>query len=239
MDRTKSVVTPERFDSGMTFERYLAYIASPENLEREGSGGEGRKDLSGVVRAWYAASRLSDHQAAGWTWLCAQPGGPAKILVLSEDWSSDCRRDVPMLARVAEATGMELRIFNRDGRKFSKSQRPEVEGDPDSNADIMAAFMNAKNGQRFQSIPVAVFYTRDLQYLYHYTEFPAIYHKDRVVYEGIRAARFGETPQQTQERVAREFGALQQSPFFRVWACAGIDEMLSALHERLVMGSLA
>jgi hypothetical protein len=68
MDRTKSVVTPERFDSGMTFERYLAYIASPENLEREGSGGEGRKDLSGVVRAWYAASRLSDHQAAGWTW---------------------------------------------------------------------------------------------------------------------------------------------------------------------------
>ena len=73
MDRTKSVVTPERFDSGMTFERYLAYIASPENLEREGSGGEGRKDLSGVVRAWYAASRLSDHQAAGWTWLCAQP----------------------------------------------------------------------------------------------------------------------------------------------------------------------
>ena len=59
------------------------------------------------------------------------------------------------------------------------------------------------------------------------------------MYKGIRAARFGETPQQTQERVAREFGALQQSPFFRVWACAGIDEMLSALHERLVMGPLA
>jgi len=32
---------------------------------------------------------------------------------------------------------------------------------------------------------------------------------------------------------------LQQSPFFRVWARAGADEILSALHERLVLGSLA
>ena len=28
--------------------------------------------------------------------IAAQPDGPAKILVISEDWSSDCRRDVPM-----------------------------------------------------------------------------------------------------------------------------------------------
>jgi len=33
--------------------------------------------------------------------------------------------------------------------------------------------------------------------------------------------------------------ALQQSPFFRVWASAGVDEIISALHERLVVGSLA
>ena len=31
-----SVVTPERFASGMTFEEYLVYIGSPENLAREG-----------------------------------------------------------------------------------------------------------------------------------------------------------------------------------------------------------
>jgi hypothetical protein len=236
MDRTKSVVTPERFKSGRTFEQYLAYIGTPENLKREGTGGGTRPDNSTAMREWYEGSRLTDTQSAAWTWLAAQPGGPAKILVLSEDWSSDCRRDVPMLARVAEATGMELRIFNRDGQKFSKSARPEVDGEPGSNADIMAEFMNEKNGGRWQSIPVAVFYTKDLQYLYHYTEFPAIYHKDRVVTEKIRAPRPGETPAQTAERANREFGAFQKAPFFRMWASAGIDEMASALHERLVMG---
>ena len=40
-------------------------------------------------------------------------------------------------------------------------------------------------------------------------------------------------------RGARDFMALQQSPFFRVWASAGVAEIISALHERLVVGSLA
>jgi hypothetical protein len=55
----------------------------------------------------------------------------------------------------------------------------------------------------------------------------------------IRAARAGETPEQARERGDREFMALQATPFFRIWGCAGVDEMLSALHERLLLGSLA
>ena len=235
----QSVVTPERFGSGRTFEQYLAFIGTPENLEREGTGGAPRRDWTAHVRAWYEASRLSEAQTAAARWLASQPGGPAKILVISEDWSSDCRRDVPMLARLAEAGGLELRIFARDGRRFSRSQQPSLAEAPDSNADLMAEFMNVKNGQAWQSIPVAVFYTKDLECLYHYVEFPAIYHKDRLVYGHIRAPRPGETPAETQTRADREFMALQQSPFFRIWACAAVDEMLTALHERLVMGSLA
>jgi len=34
----------------------------------------------------------------------------------------------------------------------------------------------------------------------------------------------------------RDWGALQQSPFFPMWASAAVDEMISALHERLVVG---
>ena len=141
------------------------------------------------------------------------------------------------LARVAEATGMELRIFDRDGQKFGKTADPLSEPDHGKNADIMAEFMNEKNGGRWQSIPVVVFYDKDQRYLYHYIELPAIYHKDRVVTEKIRAPRAGETAAQTAERAGREFGAFQKAPFFRLWAGAGIDEMASALHERLVMGS--
>src|SRR5499426_270498 len=237
MDRGKSVVTPERFASGMTFDQYVAYVATPENLKREGSG-RPRADMSGHLRAAYAAARLHDSQTAAIKWLAAQPGGPAKILVISEEWSSDCRRDVPMFARLAEAGNLELRIFPRDGKKFGASQRPSLAEAPDSNADIMAEFLNEKNGQTWQSIPVVVFYTRELEYLCHYTEFPAMYHKDRLT-DHRRTPRPGEANEATQERAQREFFALQESPFFQIWKSAAIDEMLSMLHERLVVGSLA
>ena len=235
MAATPSAVTPERFASGRTFEQYLAYIGSPENLKREGSGEAARRDWSARIRAWYEASRLSDAQTSAWKWLASQPGGPAKILVISEDWSSDCRRDVPILARLAETANLELRIFNRDGQRFGRSQQPSLAEAPDSNADLMAEFLNAKNGQTWQSIPVAVFYTKNLDYLYHYVEYPAIYHKDRVRGHLV-AARPGETPAETRERGDREFMALQQSPFFRLWAAAAADEIISALHERLTVG---
>lgn len=234
MTTRSTVVTPERFASGLSFEQWLAYIGSPENLAREGSGGAPRRDYTAQVRAWYEATRLSDAQVEAIRWLAAQPKGPAKILAIAEEWSSDCRRDVPVLARLAEAGGLELRIFRRDGKRFSSSQRPSLAEAPDSNADIMAEFLNHKNGQTWASIPVAVFYTRDLEYIYHYIEYPAIYHKDRIVGH-IRAARPGESKEETQARADREFVALQQSPFFRIWACAAADEILTALYERLTV----
>ena len=237
MDRTTSVVTPERYASGMTFEQYLQYIATPENLRREGSpAGEARRDWSEWMRNWYHALRLSDAQHAAIRWLAAQPDGPKRILVIAEEWSSDCRRDIPILKRLAEAGGLELRIFRRDGQRFGQSPRPSLAEAPDSNADLMAEFLNEKKGQTWQSIPVAVFYTADLRYLYHYIEYPRIYDKDRLVYGHIRAPRAGETPEATKTRVDREFGALQASPFFRIWASAAIDEILTALHDRLVLG---
>jgi len=237
MERKTSVVTPERFASGMTFEQYVAYIGTPENLKREGSG-RPRSDMTANLRAGYAAAKLDDAQAAAIKWLTARPSGPAKVLVISEEWSSDCRRDVPMLARLAEAGGLELRIFRRDGQKFSSSHRPSLAEAPDSNADIMAEFLNTKNGQTWQSIPVAVFYTKNLEYIYHYTEYPAIYLKDQVI-GGIRAVRPGESKEETQQRGDRDFTELQRSPFFRIWAGAGVDEILSALHRKLVLGPSA
>ena len=40
---------------------------------------------------------------------------------------------------------------------------------------------------------------------------------------------------QAKERDQREFAALQGSPFFDLWASAGIDEILSALYEKLTV----
>jgi hypothetical protein len=241
----QSVVTPERFATGRTFDEYLAYTGSAENLAREafgsyfpdgGSKPAPRKDNSAVFRERYARARLSEHQAAAIKWLAAQPGGPAKILVISEDWSSDCRRDVPWIARLAEAGGLELRIFNRDGKRILGTRRPDPAAAPDANHDIMLEFLNAKDGGEWASLPVVVIYARDLRELHRYIEYPAIYHKDPIRARQ-QAARPGESAEQARERGMREFGAMQASPFFDVWASAGIDEILSALYEKRLLGS--
>jgi hypothetical protein len=241
-----SVVTAARFAKGMTFDEYVKWAGSPENLAREafgsyhpdaGSIGGPRKDNSAVFRERYARLRLADHQAAAIKWLAAQPGGPAHVLVISEDWSSDCRRDVPMLARVAAVTGMEMRIFRRDGQRFSDSHVPSLSEAPDSNADLMSQFLNHKNGETWQSIPVAAFFDKDMKYLYHYTEYPAIYEKDRVA-GFIRTARPGEPAGEAMERGARDFQSLQDGPFFRIWASAGVDEIISALHRKVLLGEV-
>jgi hypothetical protein len=232
------VVTPERYAQGMSFEEYVAYIGSAQNLAREASGTipGPRRDYSAVFRSAFEASRLTDAQTAALKWLVARPNGPARMLVISEDWSSDCRRDVPTFAAIAAASGMELRIFTRDGQRVSTANVPSLADAPDSNADLMAQFLNHKNGNTWQSIPVCAFFTRDLEHLYHFIEYPAIYDKDRVVVQAIRAARPGETLEQTRDRADREFGDLVTSPFWRVWASATVDEIISALHRKAVLG---
>ncbi len=230
-------MTPERFARGMSFDDYVRFAGSPENLGREGfdvrrfSLVRPRVDWSGYLRERHAKARLTDEQAVAIKWLAAQPGGPAKIAVISEDWSSDCRRDVPYLARLAEAGGLELRIFTRDGETMLRKGLP----DPGAggNADLVIEYANEKNGQTWASVPVAVFFSRDFGELYRYVEYPAIYHKDRV-FGHLRAARAGETEEQSTARGGRDIAILLASPFVDVWAQAAIAEILSALHERVV-----
>jgi hypothetical protein len=242
---TTSAVTAQRFAKGRTFDEYLKHVGSPENLAREafgsyhpdaGSIAAQRKDNSAVFRDRYARARLTDAQAAAIKGLAAQPGGPANILVISEDWSSDCRRDVPMLARLAEAGGLALRIFDRDGQRILWQRRPDPAAAPDANWDLMLEFMNVKDGGEWASLPAVGVYTKDFQLLCRYLEYPTMYHKDRLRGR-MQAARPGESKEQARDRYTREFAALQASPFFDIWASAMVDEILSAVHERLEVGA--
>jgi hypothetical protein len=92
-------------------------------------------------------------------------------------------------------------------------------------------FLRERDGQTFQSVPLAAFFTRHFEYLYHYTEFPRLYHKERLA-GAMQVPRPGETKDEAWPRFIRDWRALQQSPFWWMWASAGIDEILSALHER-------
>src|SRR5437667_9193141 len=104
----KSVVTPERFARGMTFEEYVKYTGTPENLAREGFGsyfpdggsiGAVRKDQSAVFRERYARARLREAQSGANIWRRAHPDRPAELRVLREDWASHRRRGAQMGAR--------------------------------------------------------------------------------------------------------------------------------------------
>ena len=178
-----SVVTAERYASGMTFDEYVAYIGTPENLAREGSGGSVRRDFSGFFREAFEKSRLSEAQSAALKWLAGAAGRPGEdaravrgVVVGLPPRRADVRA-------IAADTGAWSCASSAATASSSPSARPALGRVADSNADIMAEFLNHKNGTTWQSIPVCVFYTRDLEYLYHYTEYPAIYEKDRITGE--------------------------------------------------------
>ena len=138
MPTASTVVSPERFAQGMTFPEFLAQAAI--NRDR--------------FEHYYETSPLTDDDLQFFRTAAALSGGPRKILALAEAWCGDVYRELPTVARIAEAIGMELRIFLRD-----------------ENPDIMDEFLS--NDGKSRAIPVFVFYTADLQYITRFTERPA------------------------------------------------------------------
>src|SRR5256886_17681989 len=97
----RSVITPERFARGRTFDEYVKYAGSAENLAREAWGGYfsdggskavARKDNSGVFRERYARARLTDQQTPALKRPAPQPHRAAQHLWTPEDWGPHCRR---------------------------------------------------------------------------------------------------------------------------------------------------
>jgi hypothetical protein len=138
MSKMKSVVTPERFSSGMTYKEYIGQIDI--NKER--------------FEEFYKNCKLTDEDDRFFNRAAKMPDGARKIMVIGEAWCPDVMRGMPAAARVAEAAGMELKVFPRD-----------------KNLDIMNEFL--KEG-KFQSIPVMVFYTDDMQELGRWIERPGL-----------------------------------------------------------------
>jgi len=165
------------------------------------------RSLKGHTNAVEGVVFLTDKRLASSSW-----DNTVKV------WDVETGKEKATLSGHGGAVNMA--VFTRDGKTNGRGPRPE----PDSpNADLMAQFLNERDGQTFQSIPVIVFYAKDFTPLYRYTEFPAVYRKDR-----IRA-------------VLDDAGFMEMlgSPFFEVWRSAALAEWTSLLYERLRVGSLA
>ena len=128
-----SVVTPARFAEGLpTFAAWMNAIEkNKETFQRHYD--EYEPDMADI-----AAVKAMVEQSG------------VKALLLGEDWCPDVWRGLPVLCRISELTGMEIRLFDRD-----------------TNKDIMAEFLN--KGE-FESVPTIVFYDRNHNYLGHWIE---------------------------------------------------------------------
>ena len=185
----ESVVTEERFASGMTWQQYLEHIK--RNRDR--------------FEYNYSETDLSDEDVEAFRSLAAAADGPAKVLALGEDWCPDVFRGLPVMARIAEAVGMELQIYPRD-----------------DNLDIMNEFL--KQGEH-QSIPVFVFYTKDHRYIAHWIERPAKANAEL----GEAQAKFAGLDQEERRAAYREF---QEGSLWASWRQATVQELRELLQEK-------
>jgi len=181
-----SVVTAERFAAGLTYPEYMERVQ--RNREKFGYN--------------HDQTRLADGDVRGLRELASRPDGPARVLALAEDWCPDVFRGLPVMARIAEAAGMELRIFPRD-----------------QNPDIMNEFLNQG---KHQSIPVFVFYTRDQRYLAHWTERPALANEQMHLVNAIFQGR-------TAEEALPEYERFQQGEVWADWRQETVREIRELL----------
>ena len=188
-----SVVTPQRFSEGFTHTDYMAQI----NVNKD------------RMESFYQNFQVTQENAAALKELVANPNGPTKMLVLCEDWCGDVVRGLPVLARITEAAGWEMRVFPRD-----------------QHHDIMNEFL--KNGQ-WMSIPTAVFYTSDHRYICHWIERPEIAERE---IEEIGKAIQAENPDISEQDFGRERRA-RTAARAEAWQQASVEEMIDLLQSSI------
>jgi len=127
-------VTQEQFEQGLTYDAYKEQMT--RNRERF-DGNEATVNLVAADVDFFKQLPQTLH-----------------VLVLAEDWCGDVINNLPVLGRLAAASGkLNVRVFLRD-----------------QNLDIMDQYL--KDGQ-FRAIPVFVFFDKNFRELGHWIERPA------------------------------------------------------------------
>ena len=193
MVQKASVVTPERYSQGMTYDQYMDTV----------------KVNKARIEEYYANVSLDSEQTARLQELASHENGPSRMMVIGEDWCGDVVRELPVLARVAEAAGLELRIFPRD-----------------ENHDIMNEFL--KEGL-YMSIPVAVFYDQGHEYICHWIERSEVANREQ---GEIEASIRSEQPDISDQDFGRQRRA-RTSARAGDWQKATVDELVGLLQEYL------
>jgi len=196
-------VTKERFAQGLTYEEYKAQMTRNRERFEENE----------------ATMQLADGDVA----FFQQLPQAINVLALAEDWCGDVIANLPVLGKLAQASGkINLRVFLRD-----------------QNLDIMDQYL--KEGQ-FRSIPVFVLFDADYQELGYWIERPAtMTARMAAMREGLFATEplladvapdtpMGQMPEAARERVMQAFTKFRQEN--RVFSDQEVVRDLRAIVEQ-------
>lgn len=204
----RTAVTPEVFAAAKTYEEYVASIE--RNREKFAD------NLEKTIVPEATAARLRE--------LVGREGGPARVLVIGEDWCPDVFRGMPVMKRIADAAGIEMRVLERD-----------------QHLDVMQHF---KMAGEFDSIPVFVFLTADGRYVAHWVERPARANDEMreamsPIFgpSGMRALteKYGREPTEAERAAAKaeaqdRYEEFQRSsPFWTHWREYTVEDVLELL----------
>lgn len=204
---TDSAITKERFESGKTFQEYLD--SGIRNLD--------------LFQDNYNGLEISESQEAALKALAAKEGGPHHMVVIGEDWCPDVYRGLGVAQKIADAAGIELRMFERD----------------QDNNDMMQPYL--KNGE-FESIPVYVFFDKDHNELGHFVERPAKANDEMHLLQGVikqvspeaLEKELGHEPSEDEIKAARAearkgYLEWQKGEVWASWRVAAVDEIIALL----------
>src|ERR1700678_2541510 len=98
MPTTTTVVSSARFEQGLRYGDFLASVA----VNRD------------KFEHYYRNPVLTGEDLAFFRRASELPKGSRKLLAIAEAWCGDVYRELPTAVRIAESSGIDLRIFLRD-----------------------------------------------------------------------------------------------------------------------------
>jgi hypothetical protein len=192
----ESVVTPERLSQGISYSQWMEQIDRNQDKFQDN----------------YNNMQLNPDDVEAIKALVAKPGGPATCLALGEAWCPDVFRGLPVIAKLCEATGIDLKIFFRD-----------------QNLDIMNEFLY--KGE-FQSIPTLIFYTSDHRRLGVWHERAQKARDEMPQLSAITSKmRNPDISQEEREQHMEEYAKFQSGPVWAGWRQAEVQEIRALLEE--------
>src|ERR1035437_453930 len=184
----EKVVNAQRYAQGLTYEDYLKQT------------GDNRSKFD----EHFTAFKLAAADAKDFKDL-VKKAGSIKAIVIGEDWCPDVQRGLPIMDKIAEASGMDLRFFPRD-----------------KNPDVMNLYL--KEG-KYMSIPVIAFLDKDFNPLCHFIERPVAAYK---AMDELTAQLSKQKLSEEEMRQLRREHSLPLTDMFRQETVKELKEMLTA-----------